>query len=286
MHSRSLLIGIGLAVSALLASCGGGSGSDSGGVSGSGSAPSDTLRLDCYVFDFNSKAAVADAAVNYQGGQTEYTAQTNTSGNCRLDLPASEVANIKFPAATVTKAGYEPQTILCESLQAGRSCTADAALIPLTSKVSIPVGSDVVMHLGDDLFSGTNNSQFQKTTDGGEASFAIPDWAEKAALAGVTQAVVLLDAKGWQTDVCSNRVSLAGDAGTETLPGGNSPSEGYWAGGKNAPFVFDLKQVGRLSAALKITSGTCSGTSDLDDFEINRVRVYFCGADIEACLRS
>ena len=45
-----------------------------------------------------------------------------------------------------------------------------------------------------------------------------------------------------------------------------------------APFLtrwFDVAQIGLLQAALKITSGPCRGTVDLDDFEINRIRVEF-----------
>ena len=66
----------------------------------------------------------------------------------------------------------------------------------------------MVMHLGDDLFEGAVNSQFQKKSDGAELAFVIPDWAAKVQ-AGYTKATVYLDAKGWQTDVCNNLVGLS-----------------------------------------------------------------------------
>jgi hypothetical protein len=179
-----------------------------------------------------------------------------------------------FPAASVTKDGYEPQTILCPKLQGGQSCTQDVSLVPLADNVSIPVGGDIVMHLGDDQFEGTVNSRFQKATDGAQLSFVIADWADKVR-AGYTRATVYLDAKGWQTDSCRNLIGLAGDLGEVNLPGGNSPSEGYWAGGKQVPFDFNVLQIGQQRAELRIISGACNGTSDIDDFEIQRIRVYF-----------
>lgn len=263
--------GIGIAViSTLLVSCGGG-----GDSTDSEAVPLDTARLNCQVEDSSSGNAVADASVNYQAGSNQYTTQTNADGSCRLDLPAAQVAGIQYPAASVTKPGYEPQTILCASLAGGSSCSQDVKLIPLASNVSIPVGGDTVMHLGDDLFEGSVNSQFQKKTDGLELVFRIADWAEKVTALGISKATVYLDAKGWQSNICENLIGLAGDVGTVMLPGGVSPTEGYWAGGRQVPFVFDVTRVGSLNGELRIKSGTCNGTTDFDDFEINRIRVEF-----------
>lgn len=261
---------MGITLTAFVASCGGGD-----GAAVSEAVPPNTARLECQVADRSSGAAVAGASVNYQAGTTEYTTQTNTDGSCRLDLPAAEVAGIQYPAASVTKPGYEPQTILCASLQGGSACSQDVQLIPLAANVSIPVGGDMVMHLGDDLFEGSVNSQFQKASDGVELAFPIADWAEQLKAAGITKATVYLDAKGWQSEICSNLVTLAGDTGTLSLPGGVSPAAGYWAGGRQVPFEFAVAQVGSQNAVLRITSGRCNGTSDFDDFEINRIRVEF-----------
>jgi hypothetical protein len=273
MRTRSNLfpIGMGIAVSALVASCGGGGGDGTG----SEAIPPNTARLDCQVADRSTGAAVADASISYQARTTEYTTQTKPDGSCRLDLPAAEVAGVQYPAASVTKPGYEPQTILCASLQGGSACSQDVQMIPLAANVSIPVGGDMVMHLGDDLFEGSVNSQFQKASDGVELVFPIADWAEQLKAAGITKATVYLDAKGWQSGICSNLVALSGDTGTLTLRGGESPAQGYWAGGKQVPFVFAVAQVGSRNAELRITSGSCNGTSDFDDFEINRIRVEF-----------
>ena len=179
-----------------------------------------------------------------------------------------------FPAGSVEKPGYEPQTILCSKLQGGDSCASSVQIIPLADNVSIPVGGGIVMHLGDDRFEGAVNSQFQKKTDGTELIFVIDDWAAKVK-AGYTKATVYLDAKGWQTSICQNLIALSGDVGTVVLPGGNSPSDGYWAGGKQVPFEFQVAQIGTQRAQVHVIAGACNGTTDLDDFEINRLRVYF-----------
>ncbi len=263
-------------VCGLLVACGGGG--DGGGNSGNrGEAPSssEVARLECKVADAVTGKNIPDAAVNFQAKTTTYTAQTNADGYCRMDMPVAEVTGVPYPAATVAKAGYEPQTILCEALRAGNSCYQEVRMNPLLPTVSIPVGGDTVMHVGDDLFDGGANSQFQKPTDGEELVFPIADWAEKVALPNVTKATVYLDAKGWQSDICKNLISIAGDVGTQSLRGGVSPTQGYWAGGRQVPFEFDIAQIGRLNAELKITAGQCNDTTDLDDFEINRIRVEF-----------
>ena len=252
----------------LLAACGGGDSAEAVAV------PQDTVRLVCDVSDNTTGKPVADATVTYQGGAREFATQTNADGSCVLDLPATEVAGVEYPAGSVEKPGYEPQTILCSRLQGGQSCTSNVQMIPLAANVSIPVGGGIVMHLGDDRFEGTVNSQFQKKTDGAELVFVIDDWAAKVKV-GYTKATVYLDAKGWQTSNCANTIALSGDVGTGTLPGGNSPSDGYWAGGKQVPFEFSVARVGTQRAEVRVTAGTCNGTTDLDDFEINRIRVYF-----------
>jgi hypothetical protein len=263
------------ALCALLSACGGGS--DSGGSSSSsGSSSNAPARLECKVLDNANGRAVAEATVNYQALNREYRTQTNATGNCQIDIAAVDVAGgVAYPAATVSKLGYEPQTILCAGLQPGGTCSQEVRLIPLATNISIPVGGDTVMHLGDDAFSGTANSQFQKPSDGLALSFPIADWAAQVGKPGVTTATVYLDAKGWESESCQNELAIVGDAGTATLRGGVSPAGGYWAGGRQVPFVFKVAEVGKLRAELKVVSGTCSGTPDHDDFEINRLRVEF-----------
>jgi hypothetical protein len=271
LESLSRTLGLTL-LGAMLASCGGGG---SGGSPGSSNVPTATSRLECQITDSVTGSRVADADITYQARTTVYATITNADGNCRLDMPGDEVSGVRFPAATATKSGYEPQTIICESLKPGDSCYQEVQMIPLATRVSIPVGGDTVMHLGDDVFEGVANSLLQKPTDGAELVFPIADWVDQVKSPGITKATVYLDAKGWQSDVCDNLIGLRGDVGEVNLRGGVSPSGGFWGGGRQVPFVFDVDAIGRLSAELRITAGSCAGTSDLDDFEINRIRVEF-----------
>ena len=264
-----------LLVYPLVASCGGGSGSESGESDRNGRpVPLENVNLTCNVIDKETRRPVAGADVNYQSRIGEFATKTDSDGDCELVMPASAVSGVPYPAGSVKKAGYEPQTMLFEKLQGGRNYHQDVELVPLTTNVSIPVGGETVMHLGDDLFEGTVNSQFQKKADGVELTFVIPDWAAQVD-AGYTKATVYLDAKGWQTDICENRIGLSGDVGAVMLPGGNSPADGYWGGGKQVPFEFSIGRVGTQRAEVRVISGACNGTTDLDDFEINRIRVYF-----------
>lgn len=264
-----------LLLCSLLISCGGGSGSDSGDSGPDGQPVAvNSVSLTCSVIDKITRRAVAGADVSYQSGSKDYATQTDAEGNCELVMPAVEVAGVSYPAGSVKKAEYEPQTMLFEKLQGGRNYHQDVELVPLTSNVSIPVGGENVMHLGDDRFAGSANSQFQKQVDGAQVSFVISDWATKVK-AGYTKATVYLDAKGWQTSICTNVIALSGDIGTATLPGGNSPAGGYWGGGLQVPFEFAMAAVGTQTAEVRVIAGACNGTTDLDDFEINRVRVYF-----------
>jgi hypothetical protein len=265
MKALSLILGA-AAYTGLLASCGGG---------GGGAAPvaADSVQLNCKVVDKATGNAVAGADVNYQSGNTAYTTATAADGTCSLNLPAADVAGTAFPAATVSKPGYEPQTLLYPTLQGGQSYTQQEVLVPLAANVLIPSGGDMVWHLGNGDAEGSVNSQFQKATDGLEKSFVVDDWAAKMK-AGYTKATVYVDAKGWQSDICLNQIGIAGDVGTVMLTGGISPANGSWGGGRQVPFVFPIDQIGRLRAEVRFTSGVCNDTpDDLDDFEINRLRV-------------
>jgi hypothetical protein len=136
----------------LLASCGGGDRAESSAV------PRDTVRLTCDVTDQATQKAVAEAKVTFQAGITEFATQTQADGSCELKLPAEVVAGVAFPAGSVEKPGYEPQTLLCSKLQGGETCVSSVQIVPLADNVSIPVGGGIVMHLGDDLFEGAVNS--------------------------------------------------------------------------------------------------------------------------------
>jgi hypothetical protein len=272
------------AIGAVIAGCGSG---DSSGDP----PPAGTARIDVTVS--SDSGPVSGAAVSFQttdasGANKKYETQTGANGNAILDMPLAEVRGVKQPAGTVVKEGYEPQTIICAGFDKDPAyCEADVKLIALAPNVSIPVNGDTVWHIGDSNYQGQVNSQLQKKApDGPTLEFEISDWAAQVAKNGVTKATVVLDHKGWQTSLCpSNTIAIVSDAGTVSRAGGNSPDDGGWGGGQQeaAPFDFLVQGVGTLSAKVRISAGACLGP-DLDDFEINRMRVYFCGNDKATCI--
>jgi hypothetical protein len=275
----------------LLAACGSGGDSDTD-TDIPAVIPLDVLRIECAVFDKVTNAAVGGAAVNYQASDKLYSTTSNADGSCRLDLPAADVAKVESPRGTVSKEGYEPQTLLvsaCPSLKGGTACVLPVPLLQLAANISIPVGGDTVWHLGDEKFVASGvNTLFQKATDtvtliDADASndkpyleFGVADWAAKVQAGGYTKATVTLDIKGMQTTICpNNAIALSGSSGTAALKGVDSPVDGSW---ERRSFEFLVADVGALSANARIvvtTGGECDLTNDFDDFEINRLRVEF-----------
>jgi len=267
-------------VSVGLASCGSGGGSDGDGDTVF--VPVNEVRLTCKVTEapIGSNVAVPGAVLTYQTALAGVakTTTTDANGDCApLILQLNEITDTDFPAATVNKAGFEPQTVIFSKLEGGRNYFQDVSLVKLLPNVSIPVDGGTVWHLGDGRFSAEINSKFQKALDGPAKDFAIADWATQAA--GFAKATLYLDHKGWQTATCpANSVALVGNAGTVTKLGKDSPPTGDWGGGPSAPVAeFNVAEIGTASATIRITAGRCNGGApgDLDDFEINRMRVVF-----------
>jgi hypothetical protein len=86
-----------------------------------------------------------------------------------------------------------------------------------------------------------------------------------------------------QGSVCE-RMASRKLGGTCDLAWGNSTADGQWGGGMQVPFEFTVSQAGSQSAELRISAGTCDGTSDLDDFEVDRIRVCFIRGRACRCL--
>jgi hypothetical protein len=268
------------AIGAVIAGCGSG---DSSGDP----PPAGFARISAEVKSDDS--AISGALVGFQTSENKYTCTTGDSGKCTFDMPLAEVDGVREPAATATKDGYEPQMYPCPGFSRNNpTCPAKFDLNRLGQNVSIPVEGDEVWHIGDSNYQGQPNSQLQKKIpDGTFKEFEIADWAVQVAKSNVTKVTVVLDHKGWQTDICpNNSIALVGDAGEVSRAGGNSPDTGGWGGGTQEaqPFDFMVSKVGSSRATIRISAGECRGGTDLDDFEINRMRVYFCGDDKATCI--
>lgn len=270
-------------LSTLIAACGGGGGDDDD-VAGGGGGSVDTsvnFRVTCTVLDTATRKPVEGALITFkiEGINPSPSTTTGADGKCvPLDIKAADITGVIQVAASVVKAGYEPGQFTCPVITGGVTCQGDVPLVPLATNTSLPVNGDVVTHIGDGIFDGTINSQFQTDVVGTSADFPIADWGTKLqANPAWTRATVVLDAKGWQTTispVCKNTIAIVGSAGSQSQPGGDSASSGDWSESK---FDFDVAGIGISGpATLRIVAGMCP--QDLDDFETNRIRVYYCDA--------
>jgi hypothetical protein len=274
-----------VALSTLIAACGSSGGDDDDAAGGGLVVPSDTFRVTCTVID--TAAALVEGAVvtfNIEGINPSPSTTTGADGKCvPLDIKAADVTGLTQVAASVIKAGYEPGQFTCPVTTGGTTCNGAVALRPLATNTSLPGNGDVVTHIGDGIFDGTINSQFQTDAVGLSADFPIADWATKLqANPGWTRATVVLDAKGWQTTIaptCKNTIAMVDSGGVvkQSQPGGDSSATGEWS---SSTFDFDVATVGTSGpVTLRITAGTCNTPAkDVDDFETNRIRVYYCDA--------
>ena len=139
------------------------------------------------------------------------------------------------------------------------------------------------MHLGHDPYSqGSVHPQLQEQRAQRRGGFRHSiNWAAREQAGDTTATVNLVDAQGLAIGLCIESHLAFRRCGDGRCRAGNSPADGYWAGGKQAPFRSWWRRSGR-SVEGRVTAGTCNGTSDLDDFEINRLRVYFSSTELRA----
>jgi len=293
LTSFARLLGV-VALSTFIAACGSGGGDDDDGAGGGGgggggggsAAPSVDFRAACTVLDVVSLNPVEGASITFKidGINPSPSTTTGADGKCvPLGIKADDVTGVTQVAASVVKAGYEPGQFVCPVTTGGVTCQGNAALRPLATNTSLPGNGEVVTHIGDSLFDGAINSRFQTDAVGLSADFPIADWGTKLqANPTWTRATVVLDAKGWQTTIaptCKNTIAMVDGVGSvkQSQPGGASDATGEWS---QSTFEFDVAQVGTSGpVTLRIAAGTCdTPTNDFDDFETNRIRVYYCDA--------
>ncbi|RIK68043.1 MAG: hypothetical protein DCC65_04220 [Planctomycetota bacterium] len=186
-------------------------------------------------------------------------AVTDDEGNYALHAP-------QVPdhfALTATRSGYLPQArnVPAGRLR-GRVLDVDFDLQPVSEFVIAIEKDPVVHHLGNDLFEGRINSQFQRESEGTRfrASFELS--AEQLAPKFRTARVELL-AKGVQ---CPHQIRI----NSRRLPRrlGNSPPDGSF-GRFTADFDASILRPGRNTFTLR--NVTCR--EDIDDFEFVNVQI-------------
>jgi hypothetical protein len=109
---------------------------------------------------------LADVNVVVPLGQRTLNTRTDTTGVFDLALPAGELPTNFL--VLLTRDDLLPQGFNVNT--GGNECVTlpevNARLEPATTRFLVIGGADTLLHLGDDAFQGSINSQFQKSTDG------------------------------------------------------------------------------------------------------------------------
>ena len=194
-----------------------------------------------------------------QADQPDLSASTQASGNYRLGL--TELPD--NVAVTVVRPGYLPESRNLRAADVrGKSSRLNFALRPATESV-IPVEeAPEVHHLGNNVFAGEINSQFQRKAEGTVVSARFPITKEqlqgKHAAATVTMLV-----KGMQ---CKPILRVNGVVLTQ--PNTISPGDGSF-GTFMVRFNPSLLFVGNNHISVQTTESD----GDLDDFEFVNVQI-------------
>lgn len=185
---------------------------------------------------------------------------TDENGAYALCVP-SELIPENF-LISASSGGYVP-SVINQTKSDSEQINVDFSLVPLTDGVIVIEIDPVLHHLGDDRFSGTINSQFQRIAEGLEytAVFSLTEAQRNAQAAQLT-----LFAKGLQYE---NTISINGE-----LVGflNNSPSDGSF-GLVSIPVSTEVFLSDQELQTLTITSEFA--IVDFDDFEFANVLISF-----------
>lgn len=260
----------------LLSGCGGGGGSNgtTSSLSDSGVDTSSITFEGQVVDEFGAPYSGAEVSVPL--GPVIYTEFTDDNGNYSLRVPANEVPDLVV--LSIWQVGRSPQVRTWADLAPGATAvlTAPATLPQLGPGEKAFSEAVFVRHLGDDSFSGAENSQLQTQSIG-------TYWVNEFTVSQVdidqgNQFIVSMLIRGVQGSICpQDQIGLwqfdeATQTQTNAIPfvqnlGDSDPNGGY----SNALYAFNTSNFlpGRRTF-LSINSGACSG-SDFDDFEFVQV---------------
>lgn len=211
---------------------------------------------------------LTDASVSMYANDINYTDTTDANGSFALIIPVEDLPSTGSAVLTTTKEGYFP---LVEEfsmpLVAGTIYTVDSIAVVCPACVaSVDSPLQELHHLGDNNYSGSANSQFQKSTDGDEVSieFSVPANTESITLG--------FEAKGIQTSLGYDNgvtiVTVTSDPYFElTDVIEDSDSNGFYS---SYEFNFELPALSaEQDLELLIYAGESRG--DIDDWEFSGV---------------
>lgn len=189
-------------------------------------------------------------------------ATTDEQGNYALSAP--DVPD--FVALSASLEDYTPQTVNVSAEELARQIVRrDFVLTPERSNLIAIEADPRVHHLGDDVFDGRINSQFQKRSEGRRYRVEFEVTEAQLALAE-GDAVLTLMAKGTQRD---NQVRINGRRLEPSL--NDSPSDGSFGEYESS---FPVLRLNAGTNTIEVRSAWADrGRTDLDDFEFVNIQI-------------
>ena len=258
---------------AALTACGGGGGGDGGG--GGGGTTDQSVTATGLVTVAGIGTPVEGAIVDITLTTPKPSANSGSDGRYSLALLKNELP--EFFAGTVNKANYLPGTVFFRyangQLQPRDAGSNDVALVPIQpgqpAKDVVFLQGTSIVHLGDGLFEGTANSQFQAPVSAliWKDSFT-PDPA-------FNKLTVTLYAHGVETPAYCDEIVLGNnlDAAGVIIDGLRQPLEA-------SPVDGSFNKISHTFSLSTLTSGAIAylqiysrakcinATADSDDFEV------------------
>ena len=232
-------------------------------VGGSPPATTTNSTLSGIIADANGNP-IADATVTLSSVDGDFSATTGSDGAFNLSFDSNSVpANSAF---TIYKSGYIPSA---QALNTGSGSVLNFGSVnieAISPEVVVLELTPDLHHLGDNFFSGSSNSSFQKSAEG--TSFS-RNFSLSSAQIGATSASITLLAKGLQDN---NEVRVNG-----SLVGylNSSPSNGSFG-----TVTFSNLSMGMFVAGSNtLTVSSQTNGSDYDDFEFTNILLRFAGID-------
>jgi hypothetical protein len=257
----------------LLTACGGGGGDGSGGTT------TQSLHASGQITDASDGGSpIPSALVDVQLSSSNPSGNSSSDGRYSVTLPNNGLP--QFLIGTVNKADYLPGTVLFKfangQLDALNPGSNNAALIPIDTDTDVVFASGLtVVHLGDDDFNGSANSQLQAPLTG-------KIWKDSFELNGSqkdanSQLVVTLYARGVETPAYCDKIVLGNNLDSDGNVIGDM-SQNLSTSNPDGSFTqithtFLLSGLVAGTVYLQIISGKqCANSSlDDDDFEISTV---------------
>ena len=272
-------LGAALCLSLALAACGGADDPDASATATQ--QPASGFALIRGQLVDSGGAALAQAKVYLPFGRDQaWGADTDAEGRFTFQARASDFAGVSPVALVIDKPGYRRRSLYLQSVQAGATYPvptgAASAPVALVPGEYLPQGLYGLLHVGDDSFGGSANSQLQTRSRGRIVDFGVVTWSDDLK-ARYRQAIVEFAGRGLQGSQCTTQVGLAAfdPAAGVAIPRYANPGDSD-AGGGFTRFGLRL-DVSGFSAGTPIrfvvVAGQCA--RDLDDLEITDVVIRF-----------